>query len=726
MNNLATQKRRKGQTFPSVTPYIRGKKIKSNYFLMPHGRVPEPGTHKKNALTTKNTKDKPEKAPQSPGKQHNKSTTATPGSGQLPNTSPALGALVGLCAVVPSSASDSAGWIEISDAEALGKICIDQNTCARKYRLINNITGGRLPHAIGNETNPFTGELDGNCRTIDNLHHCLVKNLKGGHIRDLHFSKANITSTETAGVAVCEMSRGATISNILVTHSNVMTSGDSAGIAVGSVDEGKVINTLAVGCNLNLTTSVEPGKLREAGIGAGYSYNSTVTHTTAKNCMVETSDGAGRAGIGVGSSHKSIVTGTKAINCTVETKGSSSDAGIGAGYNQGGIVTDTEAVNCTVKTFGHQADAGIGAGENVASSIIFNSKPVNIAVGNVTNTKAINCTVSTFYKRAKDIIASKANAGNAGIGAGLNEGNVANTTAFNCTVTTDGIIGGKKGVTNAGIGAGKNTGMVTNTTAVNCNVQTSDQQSHAGIGAGKNNNGNIARTTVINSNVTSPGKASITGGVDPDICNVRVNDILQVNTDQMKCSELLNADFCKNVDPRLAKPNCQAPDTLYGTDASLTCPVTLTTPTPVASSGTATIAGIAVGALFFVAAVGVIGVYAYRLYQRSATNDGGNRPMPGHLGSEPGPERPEHHYDLPVSPELHQELLSVRQENNATPPPRGAYYTLGQQHPDCPIYESLSSGYLHIFDEDKTPVMIDGAGMTPKGSDSTVAVINIS
>ena len=321
-------------------------------------------------------------------------------------------------------------------------------------------------------------------------------------------------------------------------------------------------------------------------------------------------------------------------------------------------------------------------------------------------------------------------------------------------MTTDGIIGGKKGVTNAGIGAGKNTGMVTNTTAVNCNVQTSDQQSHAGIGAGKNNNGNIARTTVINSNVTSPGKASITGGVDPDICNVRVNDILQVNTDQMKCSELLNADFCKNVAPRLAKPNCQAPDTLYGTDASLTCPVTLTTPTPVASSGTATIttptpvassgtatittptpvassgtatiAGIAVGALFFVAAVGVIGVYAYRLYQRSATNDGGNRPMPGHLGSEPGPERPEHHYDLPVSPELHQELLSVRQENNATPPPRGAYYTLGQQHPDCPIYESLSSGYLHIFDEDKTPVMIDGAGMTPKGSDSTVAVINIS
>ena len=201
--------------------------------------------------------------------------------------------MAGLCAVVPSSASDSAGWIEISDAEALGKICIDQNTCARKYRLINNITGGRLPHAIGNETNPFTGELDGNCRTIDNLHHCLVKNLKGGHIRDLHFSKANITSTETAGVAVCEMSRGATISNILVTHSNVMTSGDSAaGIAVGSVEDGKVINTQAVGCNLETScaTSVEPfGKLRGSRYWRGrIRYNSTITQTTAVDCVVET------------------------------------------------------------------------------------------------------------------------------------------------------------------------------------------------------------------------------------------------------------------------------------------------------------------------------------------------------------------------------------------------------------------------------------------------------
>uniref|UniRef100_UPI002147E3FE hypothetical protein n=1 Tax=Endozoicomonas sp. ONNA2 TaxID=2828741 RepID=UPI002147E3FE len=337
--------------------------------------------------------------------------------------------------------------------------------------------------------------------------------------------------------------------------------------------------------------------------------------------------------------------------------------------------------------------------------------------------KAINCTVSTSYKLPPGYIKRAFNAGNAGIGAGINEGNVANTTAFNCTVTTVGIIGGKKGDTNAGIGAGKNTGMVTKTTAVNCDVQTFDKHSLAGIGAG-NNEGSVARTTVINSNVTSPGKADIMGGVDPYVCNVRVKDILQNNTDQMKCSELLKTDFCKNVDPRLAKPDCQAPDTLYGTDASLTCPVTLTAPTPVASSGTATMAGIAVGALFFVAAVGVIGVYAYRLYQRSATDDGGNRPMPGHSGSEPGPERPEHHYDLPVSPEPHQELLSVRQENNA--PLRGAYYTLGQQHPDSPIYESLSSGYLHIFDEDKTPVMVEEAVMTPKGSDSTVAVINIS
>ena len=62
-------------------------------FLDAHGRVPEPGMHNKNALTAKDTKDKSEKAPQSPGRQHNKSTTATPGFRPVTQHLPGTGGL---------------------------------------------------------------------------------------------------------------------------------------------------------------------------------------------------------------------------------------------------------------------------------------------------------------------------------------------------------------------------------------------------------------------------------------------------------------------------------------------------------------------------------------------------------------------------------------------------------------------------------------------------------
>ena len=176
-----------------------------------------------------NDKGKKKKAPHKIRQRTTPPATASVRTGQLPNTSLALRTLASLAAVGASSASDSdiTPWVEVADAETLGKVCHKaEYPCDKKYRLIKDIDGSQLTQPIGNKTNPFTGHFYGNDYTIGNLSDCLVKKLTGkGRIDRLRLIDANITSTAPTGVAACEMSDDAMISNIKVERAYLATKG---------------------------------------------------------------------------------------------------------------------------------------------------------------------------------------------------------------------------------------------------------------------------------------------------------------------------------------------------------------------------------------------------------------------------------------------------------------------------------------------------------------------
>ena len=106
----------------------------------PAGVINEPDTDRENAPdeAVENAKKKTGKANQYPRQKPYKSATAMLRASQLPNTSLALGALVGFSAVGASSASDSDcldGWKCVNTADELKKICKNKRSypCNGKY-----------------------------------------------------------------------------------------------------------------------------------------------------------------------------------------------------------------------------------------------------------------------------------------------------------------------------------------------------------------------------------------------------------------------------------------------------------------------------------------------------------------------------------------------------------------------------------------------------------------
>uniref|UniRef100_UPI00214745EA ZmpA/ZmpB/ZmpC family metallo-endopeptidase-related protein n=1 Tax=Endozoicomonas sp. ONNA2 TaxID=2828741 RepID=UPI00214745EA len=413
-------------------------------------------------------------------------------------------------------------WIKVNNTDDLNKICRNGKSCSGKYQLTGNIDASQLNRSIGDKNHGFNGHLDGGGHTIYNLSYCLVKNLTGyGNITNLNFTEANITSKAPTGVAACEMSGDAMISNILVEGAYIETRGAHAAIGAGSVrDRGTVINTRAVNCRVKTSRAKS-----HAGIGAGYLSGGKVTNTRAIDCHVEAGGTDAKAGIGAGMSKGGIVTNTNATNCTVKTTKRRADAGIGVGSQAGGgIVTRTFAHHCNVTTLNNNADAGIGAGESQQST--------------VSHTTAVKCNLKTFRDEAdagigvgyqiggtvtrttanhSTVVTNNSHA-DAGIGAGSSEkATISYTKAVNCAVNTT-----KNGAA-AGIGAGAmiQGGTISHTTAVYCNVTTSGTNAAAGIGAGLTIRGNVNHTTAVNCNLyTNKNGADAGIGVGDNLGNV--------------------------------------------------------------------------------------------------------------------------------------------------------------------------------------------------------------
>uniref|UniRef100_UPI003BB71FB1 hypothetical protein n=1 Tax=Endozoicomonas sp. ALE010 TaxID=3403081 RepID=UPI003BB71FB1 len=382
-----------------------------------------------------------------------------------------------------STAATASTPIKINDTETLGKIGRHPDyPLDGTYQQTADIVVTKDYQSIGNATHPFTGEYDGQRRTISGLSDCLVDTLKQGNISRLGFTDTHINSTKTTGVAAC--TANGTVSDIWAENVHISTSGDNAyaGIGAGLVGGGGMVtNTTAV--NSTVETS---GENALAGIGGGGVFG-TVANTSAVNSRVETSGENAHAGIGGGSVFGTVAN-TTAVNSRVETSGTNALAGIGGGIVwDEGTVANTTAVNSTVETSGENALAGIGGG------IVW-------VEGTVANTTAVNSTVETSGTNA-----------DAGIGGGDVRGTVAHTKAVNSTVKTSGT------AADAGIGGGDVSGTVANTTAVmNSTVETSGTLAHAGIGGGIVwVEGTVANTMAVNSTVETSGEnahAGIGGG----------------------------------------------------------------------------------------------------------------------------------------------------------------------------------------------------------------------
>ncbi|WP_146000292.1 hypothetical protein, partial [Endozoicomonas acroporae] len=186
-----------------------------------------------------NDKGRKKKKPQQTPQRTSPPATASVGIGQLPKAAVALGALSGLSAAAAASPSGNKteGWIEVPNATTLGKIGRDPDYPLNGiYRQTADIDGSQLNQSIGSKTDPFTGEYDGQCRTISNLSDCFVDTLNGS-ISHLHFTGANINSTEVTGLAACVVDINGTVSGIWAKDVRILTNGNRkyAGIGGGEV-----------------------------------------------------------------------------------------------------------------------------------------------------------------------------------------------------------------------------------------------------------------------------------------------------------------------------------------------------------------------------------------------------------------------------------------------------------------------------------------------------------
>ncbi len=523
------------------------------------------------------------------------------GAAQLPTVAFALGAMSCL------TTAEAQSVIEVANAETLGKIGRDPSYPLHgHYRQSSDIDGGKLFQSIGNRSHPFTGQYNGQCHTIDNLQRCLVQAMKdGGRVDSLRFTRANINSTETAGVVACEILDNALASNIQVEDAFVATSGEEkfAGIGAGYVS-GAVTNMTVV--NGTVTTSgakahagISAGRLEgknstvtgtgalnckvlalgkgvEVGIGAGNVIDGTVNHTMAAHSRVEVLN-EGAAGIGAGNATIGTVAKTTAAYCHVKVLGGpayrSGNSGIGVGIVWGAKALDTIAVNCHVEG-GRSTNAGIGAGRvrlgTVARVAVVNSKvecleSCGIGVGHfretsLSNVTAVNSTVTNLNPTAI----------NGGIGVGkLLGGTVTNTTGVGSKILTS------EAGSKAGIGAGDSTvsfmsRAIRNTVSVNCEVRTTGSDSAAGFAAGYAFQGTFGVTTALSSRIRGNGSSLGVGVGENPLGRAVVNHVRAIDctiedftgypsiywgSDLERCNVLVNGK--------------KVPDTPFGCDHSL-------------------------------------------------------------------------------------------------------------------------------------------------------------
>ena len=495
---------------------------------------------------------------------------------------------------------DHGQWIEVNNSSVLDKIGRDPAYPLNgSYRQHADIDASDLSGPIGSESQPFVGEYDGGCHSIDKLKHCFIQKLDGnGRIVNVRIVRGEIYSLEKAGLVACELSGRAALGNIRVEHSEVLTDGNRApaGLGVGVVSRYAPVNINGFSA-FNCSTRTGKRESHAGGI-AGVAYG-TIDNSRLERTMVETLGEGSNAG-GVAGEAYGTLNNTVIIDGTIFTYRSEANAGGGAGVAASGANIDNTVLVATDLTAdGFVSRAGGGAGmvkskATVANTLLINStlraKGIAGAAagggggvhGTVNDTTMIGGGVETdgrsalaavgageVYPRGKVfrttgqrvLVRTVGRNSEAAVGAGLVDGVVEGVVCFGSNVETT------NSYSDAGIGAGRLVGSVVGVVAYDCRVGADGYRSDAGFGSGSISSwpkGRLRNLTVMYGRAYASGRgasAIINGGNSPFVCSSSVGDKYKSppccnNSTEKPCLPIPE-DACKLADRRVLTRDCQ-------------------------------------------------------------------------------------------------------------------------------------------------------------------------
>ena len=552
-----------------------------------------------------NDREKKKKTTQPIRQRTSSPATAPVCTGQLTKTAVALGVLSSLTAVDAATASDSKTlrWIEVADAETLGKIGRDPAyPLDGHYRQFADIDAGNLSGPIGNASHPFVGKYDGRGQSIDKLRHCFVQRLgDNGRIDNVRFVRADISSREMAGVVACKLTGGATLGNIEVEHSTVVTNGGytPAGIGAGAVyDHARIDGFSTFNCTTKTT-----GRISAAGAVAGV-VRGLINNTRLENASIETFHVDSHAGGGAGKLYgmigntvmidsKIVTHGTHAhaggaagkatlgacigntvlVSTDLITNDDQSCAAGGAGEAEFATIANTLLVHSNLRTHGHRAHAAGGSGIVSMSGRIINTTMVygkaetsgwqaHAAVG----VGFLFRSGQVYNSTGRQVLIRTARGESYGaVGAGRASGEVVGVVCFGSNVTTT------RSNSAAGIGAGKLSGHAVDVVAYDCRVGATGRRSVAGFGSGliMPPDGRFLNLTVMHSRAYASGRRSyavINWGSSPFVCSSSVGKYKSppcCSSSTEKSCLPIPEDACKLADRRLVTPDCRPASTGY-------------------------------------------------------------------------------------------------------------------------------------------------------------------
>ena len=517
-----------------------------------------------------------------------------------PKTAIRLGAASCLGVVGAAPVPGHEQWIKVNNSSVLDKIGRDPAYPLNgSYRQHVDIDASDLSGPIGSESQPFVGEYDGGCHSIEKLRHCFIQKLDGnGRIANVRIARAEIYSREKAGLVACELSGRAALGNIRVEHSEVLTDGNHApaGLGAGVVSRDAPININGFSA-FNCSTRTGQRESHAGGV-AGVAYG-TIDNTRLEKTMVgtlgENSNVGGVAGKAYGTLNNTVI-----IDGTFITYGSEVNVGGGAGVAAGEAVIDNTvlvATDLTADGFTSRAGGGAGMVESqatVANTLLINStlraKGIDGAAagggggvhGTVINTTMIGGGAETdgrstqaavgageLYTSGKAfrttgqrvLIRTVGRDSEAAVGAAVADGVVEGVVCFGSNVETTNLY------SEAGIGAGRLAGSVVGVVAYDCRVGANGARSDAGFGSGSISSWSgehIRNLTVMNSRAYASGFKSyaiIHGGNSPFVCSSSVGDKYTSppccnNAREQSCLPIPE-DACKLADRRVLTSDCQ-------------------------------------------------------------------------------------------------------------------------------------------------------------------------